>query len=83
MVHVALVQASCTPLYAQEEITAYLSSTSSAYVPSISGPLACGGDGGGTDDPNAEICNDGIDNDSDGRTDCADKRDCRTDSYCR
>ena len=81
MVHVALVQARCSPLYAQDNITADLSNTSSAFIPGISGPLTCGGDSG--DDIVVEICDDGIDNDNDKKTDCADKGDCRRDSYCR
>lgn len=79
MVHVSLVQGRCSPLGAQENITAYLSDTSFATVPSVSGTLACGGES----DVTLEICNDGIDNDSDGKTDCADKGDCRRDSFCR
>ena len=79
MVHVSLVQGNCEPIGSQENVTAFLSSSSFAEVPSISGPLACGGD---SDEP-VEICNDGIDNDLDGKTDCADKGDCRRDSYCR
>jgi hypothetical protein len=43
--------------------------------------------GGGGSDPGGgggpEICYDGIDNDGDGKTDCADKKDCRRDSYCQ
>ena len=38
-----------------------------------------GGNGGGPGsggDP-AEVCDDGIDNDGDGKTDCSDKKDCR------
>ena len=82
MVHVSLVQANCEPLNSQTDITAYLSEFTSADIPLIAGTLACGGDsGGGT--VTAEICNDSIDNDGDGKIDCADKRDCREDSYCR
>jgi hypothetical protein len=83
MVHVSLVQGTCEPIGSQENITAFLSSTSFAQVPSISGTLACGGDSDGGDSGSVEICNDGIDNDQDGKTDCADKRDCRRDSFCR
>ena len=83
MVHVSLVQGTCFPLYAQDDVTANLSNTTYAIIPSISGPLACGGDGGSDTGTNDEICNDGIDNDSDGKTDCADKSDCRKDSFCR
>lgn len=83
MVHVALVRGNCSPLYAQDDVTAYLSSTTSASVPSISGALACGGNDGSGGDVIYEICNDGIDNDGDGKTDCADKGDCKRDSYCR
>ncbi|MEN8174529.1 MAG: hypothetical protein ABFS23_02115 [Pseudomonadota bacterium] len=79
MVHVSLVQGTCEPLGSQENITAFLSATSFADVPNISGPLACGGES----DALVEICNDGIDNDLDGKTDCADKGDCRRDSFCR
>ena len=82
MVHVSLVQANCEPLGTQEDITAYLSGYTYAVIPLISGALACGGDSG--DEPVAvEICDDFIDNDGDGRTDCADKKDCRKDSFCR
>ena len=79
MVHVSFVQGNCEPIGSQENVTAYLSDGSYAQVPSISGTLACGGE----DDTNVEICNDGIDNDGDGKVDCADKGDCRRDSYCR
>jgi len=82
MVHVSLVQGNCEPLDSQTGITAYLSEFTYADIPSISGTLGCGGDsGGGT--VIAEICDDLIDNDADGRIDCADKGDCRKDSYCR
>ena len=43
MSHVGLVQGNCTPLYAQSDVTVYLSKFSSAYIPNISGPLMCGG----------------------------------------
>ena len=79
MVHVSLVQGSCEPIGSQENITAFLSSTSFAEIPSISGSLACGGES----DEAVEICNDGLDNDLDGKTDCEDKGDCRRDSFCR
>ncbi|MDX1775000.1 MAG: alkaline phosphatase [Desulfobulbales bacterium] len=36
----------------------------------------------GSDPVEPEICDDGIDNDNDGKTDCADKKDCRTDPAC-
>jgi hypothetical protein len=43
---------------------------------------ACTGGGGGPGgDP--EVCNDGIDNDGDGKIDCADKKGCRTDPVCQ
>lgn len=84
MVHVSLVQGNCEPIGSQENITAFLSSTSYAEVPNISGTLACGADtGGGGGGGEAEICNDGLDNDQDGKIDCADKRDCRRDSFCQ
>ena len=76
MVHVSLVQGRCDPLGSQEHVISYLSDTSTADIPSISGSLSCGGDGG---DP--EVCDDGIDNDDDGMTDC-DDRDCRNDVAC-
>lgn len=79
MVHVSLVQGNCEPTGVQDNITAYLSDGSYAEVPSISGTLACGGES----DTNIEICDDGLDNDNDGKTDCDDKGDCRRDSYCR
>jgi hypothetical protein len=82
MVHVSLVQGNCETIGSQVDITAYLSEHTYAYIPSISGTLACGGDSGGKAET-AEICNDLIDNDGDGRVDCADKKDCRKDSYCR
>lgn len=82
MVHVSLVQANCEPLGTQEDITAYLSDYTYAVIPLISGALACGGDSGGSTET-AEICNDYLDNDGDGRIDCADKKDCRKDSFCR
>ena len=84
MVHVSLVQGTCEPIGSQENVTAFLSSTSYAEVPSISGTLACGGDdGSGGGDGEVEICNDGLDNDLDGKIDCADNGDCRRDSFCR
>lgn len=81
MVHVSLVQANCSPLGAQNEVTAYLSNTTFANIPGISGSLACGGDADG--EVIVEICDDGIDNDNDGKTDCSDKGDCKRDSFCR
>jgi len=41
----------------------------------------CPGIGGGDSGP--EICNDGIDNDLDKKTDCADKQDCNKSPYCK
>ena len=79
MVHVSLVHGSCAPTGSQLAVTAYLSENSFAEIPSISGTLACGGES----ETNIEICDDGIDNDNDGKTDCSDKSDCRRDSYCR
>jgi hypothetical protein len=73
------VQGTCTPQGAQDDVTAYLSDTTFADIPSISGPLACGGES----DAEIEICNDGIDNDSNGKIDCEDKAQCRRDSFCR
>ncbi len=81
MTHVALVQGNCSPLGSQENVTAYLSASTYAEIPGISGTLACGGES--DTDTIEEICNDGIDNDSNGKTDCADKRACRKDSFCR
>ena len=81
MVHVSLVQSRCSPQYAQDDVTANLSGMSFAFIPGISGSLACGGDG--VDDAIVEICNDGFDNDNDGKIDCSDKKDCRKDSFCR
>jgi hypothetical protein len=78
MVHVTLVQGRCEPLGSQDNVISHLSDTTTADIPSISGTLACGGDGG-TQDP--EVCDDGIDNDGDGMTDC-DDRDCRNDVAC-
>ena len=81
MVHVSLVQGQCETVGTQADITAYLSEYTHAYIPSISGLLACGGES--TEPAADEICNDLIDNDGDGRIDCMDKKDCRKDSYCR
>jgi hypothetical protein len=39
-------------------------------------PVAC------NNQSDAEICNDGVDNDGDGNIDCADRRDCRRDPAC-
>ena len=39
--------------------------------------------GGGDPGGDTEVCDDGIDNDGDGRTDCADRKDCRTDPACQ
>jgi hypothetical protein len=84
MVHVTLVQGNCEPLGSQQDIVSYLSTTTTADIPSISGSLTCGGDGDGGGEPvPEEICNDGIDNDGDNKIDCADKKDCNRDSYCR
>jgi len=49
MVHVSLVQGDCSPPSGQVDVTAYLSATTFADIPSISGVLAC----------NAEIVADG------------------------
>ena len=81
LTHVSLVQGLCSPLGAQENLTAFLSDTSYAEIPSISGSLSCGGDNDGN--TNIEICDDLIDNDNDGKIDCSDKRDCGRDSFCR
>ena len=43
MVHVALVQGNCEPPGATTNVTAHLSATTSAFVPSIAGPLSCAG----------------------------------------
>jgi hypothetical protein len=43
MVHVALVQGDCEPSGAQTNVTAHLSQTSFASIPSIVGPLSCAG----------------------------------------
>lgn len=82
MVHVSLVQGTCEPIGSHDNITAFLSDTSYGEVPSISGTLACGGDDGGSGGE-VEICKDGLDNDLDGKADCADKGDCHRDSFCR
>ena len=81
MVHVSLVQGRCDPLGSQEDVISHLSDTTTADIPSISGSLACGGDGG--EPVPDEICNDGMDNDGDNKIDCADKKDCNKDSFCR
>jgi len=47
MVHVALVQGNCMPVGSKTNITAYLSSNSTAQIIAIEGSLACGGDDGG------------------------------------
>jgi hypothetical protein len=44
MVHVGLVQGTCEPAGAQTDVTVQLSATSFAWIPSISGPLACAGE---------------------------------------
>jgi len=49
MVHVSLVQGDCSPPAAKLDVTAYLSATTFADIPEISGVLAC----------NAEIVADG------------------------
>jgi hypothetical protein len=87
MVHVSLVQGNCEPLGAQEAITAHLSETTYADIPTISGSLACGGDdgssgGSGSKEGNGKTCSDGIDNDNDGNTDCGDP-DCLGNRACR
>jgi len=43
MVHVALVQGNCEPPGATTNVTAHLSATTSAWIPSIVGPLSCAG----------------------------------------
>lgn len=81
MVHVSLVQGNCDPLGSDTEVTGYLGNrNTTAYLPAISGGV-CGGDSGGETDP--EICDDGIDNDGDGKIDCADKKDCNRDPACQ
>ena len=89
MVHVSLVQGNCEPLGSQVGVTSYLSSTTTADIPSISGTLACGGDGGGSGgdvsggkEGKGKTCSDGIDNDGDGTTDCGDP-DCVGNRACR
>ncbi|MDX1777012.1 MAG: hypothetical protein R3297_10545, partial [Desulfobulbales bacterium] len=42
---------------------------------------ASGGGGGPPSDP--EICDDGIDNDGDGKVDCDDRGDCKRDPACQ
>jgi hypothetical protein len=81
MVHVTLVQGRCEDLSDDlgTFIVSYLSDVTTADITAISGPLTCGGDGG--DPMPVEVCIDGIDNDSDGKTDC-DDRDCRNDVAC-
>ena len=49
MVHVGLVQGNCWPPGSRVDVTAYLSDTTYANIPSITGVLAC----------NAPIVNDG------------------------
>jgi hypothetical protein len=44
MVHVGLVQGTCEPPGALTNVTVHISETSSAFVPSIVGPLACAGE---------------------------------------
>jgi hypothetical protein len=46
MMHVAMVQGNCEPIGSQDNIIAYLSTLSYAEIPSVTGTLACGGDGG-------------------------------------
>jgi len=88
MVHVTLVQGKCDPIGSQENIVSYLSTTSTADIPSISGTLACGGDDGGSSggissrEGKGKSCSDGIDNDNDGHTDCGDQ-DCYGNRICR
>ena len=43
MSHVSLIQGRCSPLYAQSDVSTYLSEFSFAQIPNISGPLMCGG----------------------------------------
>jgi hypothetical protein len=43
MVHVALVQGNCEPPGATTNVTAHLSPTTFAWIPSIVGPLSCAG----------------------------------------
>jgi len=50
-------------------------------LPSAAKPGNGGGGGGGGGGGDPEICDDGLDNDGDGKTDCAD-RDCRNDPAC-
>ncbi len=40
--HARLAQGDCAPYGAQDYVTAYLSSTSSVFIPKITGTLACG-----------------------------------------
>ncbi|MGA0266548.1 MAG: hypothetical protein ACO3KY_11720 [Lysobacterales bacterium] len=91
MTHVALVRGNCDPLGAREGIIAILSARTIAEVPLVEGTLACGGDsgspggggGGGGSGTDPEICDDGLDNDLDGKTDCMDRKDCKKSSACR
>jgi hypothetical protein len=88
MVPVALVQGHCDPAGSDVEVLAALSDTTVAYIPNISGGLACGGDGGdsGTDGGGVEgkgrTCSDGLDNDGDATIDCGDP-DCFGKRFCR
>jgi hypothetical protein len=45
--------------------------------------VVCVAGGGGGPGPGTEICDDGIDNDGDNKTDCADKKDCKKDPACQ
>jgi len=89
MVHVSLVQGTCEPPGSQENVVAQLSSTTTADIPSISGTLACGGDGGGSGgdaiggtEGKGRTCSDNVDNDDDGTVDCGDP-DCFGNRACR
>jgi len=41
MVHVGLVQGNCEPAGAQTDVTTHLTPSSFAWIPAITGPLAC------------------------------------------
>jgi len=70
MVHVALVQGECFPA-GQLDVTANLSILSTAWTPSIQGPLECAS-------AIESACDDGVDNDRDGFADWPDDSGCDT-----
>ncbi len=76
--------ADCSPFSAPDPCSIDLSTDRVVSATFGSGGDSGGGNGGGPGGGGgpAEVCDDGIDNDGDGKIDCSDKKDCRKDPVC-